>query len=70
MVVQTHYALIGEKKYAQAWALWSDGGRASGMSVEDFVRSFDKYASYNAQIERPGPHRRGCGIACSWRCRW
>lgn len=53
-VVQTYYALIGEKKYAQAWALWSDGGRASGMSVEDFVRSFDKYASYNAQIGGPG----------------
>ncbi|WP_340644242.1 hypothetical protein, partial [Phenylobacterium sp.] len=42
-VVQVYFALIGEKKYAQAWALWGDGGKASGMSQADFVASFDKY---------------------------
>lgn len=53
-VVQTYYALIGEKKYGEAWKLWSDGGKASGMSQAVFVASFDKYASYNAQIGAPG----------------
>lgn len=53
-VVQTYFALIGEKKYADAWRLWSDGGKASGMSAQAFAESFEKYASYNAEIGAPG----------------
>lgn len=53
-VVQTYYALVAEKKYPEAWALWSDGGKASGMAAKDFAASFDKYESYNAQIGAPG----------------
>lgn len=53
-VVQTYFALVADKKYPQAWNLWSDGGKASGMSVKDFATSFDKYASYNAEIGAPG----------------
>src|ERR1700752_4397879 len=29
-VVQTYFAHLGAKAYAQAWALWRDGGKASG----------------------------------------
>jgi hypothetical protein len=54
-VVQTYYALIGEGKYAQAWALWGYDGKASGQpSAEAFAKSFDRYAQYNAQIGAPG----------------
>ena len=53
-VVQTYFALVADKKYAEAWNLWSDGGKASGMSAGDFAASFDKYASYNAEIGAPG----------------
>jgi hypothetical protein len=54
-VVQTYYALIGEGKYAQAWALWGYDGKASGQpSAEAFARSFDRYVQYNAQIGAPG----------------
>lgn len=53
-VVQTYFALIGEKKYGEAWNLWSDGGKASGMTAQAFAASFDKYASYNAEIGAPG----------------
>lgn len=53
-VVQTYYALIGEKKYAEAWTLWSDGGKASGQSQAAFVDSFKAYHSYNAQVGGPG----------------
>lgn len=53
-VVQTYFALIGAKKYAEAWRLWSDGGKASGMTAQAFAASFDKYASYNAEIGAPG----------------
>jgi len=53
-VVQTYFALIGEKKYADAWALWADGGKASGMSAAAFADSFAAYDSYAAQIGAPG----------------
>ena len=53
-VTQTYYALIGEGKYGEAWALWGDGGKASGLSQAAFTRSFDRYASYNAEIGAPG----------------
>jgi membrane-bound inhibitor of C-type lysozyme len=60
-VVQTYFALIGEKKYAEAWKLWSDDGKASGMTAQAFAASFDKYASYNAQIGAPGDVEGGAG---------
>ena len=53
-VVQTYFALVGEKKYAEAWTLWGDGGKASGMSQADFVASFDKYSQYHGGVGAPG----------------
>ena len=53
-VVQTYFALIGEKKYAEAWSLWSDGGKASGLTQAEFVASFDKYAQYSGNVGAPG----------------
>ncbi|MDO8801692.1 hypothetical protein [Phenylobacterium sp.] len=53
-VVQTYFALIGEKKYAQAWALWGDGGKASGMTAEQFAASFDQYSQYHGNVGAPG----------------
>ncbi|MBX3485040.1 MliC family protein [Phenylobacterium sp.] len=54
-VVQTYYAHIGQRAYAGAWALWSDGGKASGYpTAEAFAKSFDRYAQYDAQIGGPG----------------
>lgn len=60
-VVQTYYALIGEGKYRQAWALWDDGGKASGMSAPAFAASFDKYSEYHADIGAPGAIDAGAG---------
>ncbi|PSJ38419.1 hypothetical protein [Allosphingosinicella deserti] len=53
-VVQTYFALLEGGKYGDAWRLWSDGGRASGMSREAFAASFGKYSEYHAQIGAPG----------------
>lgn len=54
-VVQTYYAHIGQKAYGQAWALWSDGGKASGYpTAAGFAQSFERYAQYNAQVGGPG----------------
>lgn len=53
-VVQTYYALLGDKKYAEAFKLWSDGGKASGQTAKAFAAGFDKYESYNAEVGAPG----------------
>ncbi|MES3029729.1 MAG: MliC family protein [Pseudomonadota bacterium] len=60
-VVQTYFALLADKKFGEAQNLWSDGGKASGMSAQDFAASFGKYASYNAQIGTPGEIEGGAG---------
>ncbi|WEJ97824.1 MAG: MliC family protein [Candidatus Sphingomonas phytovorans] len=60
-VVQTYYALLGEGKYRQAWALWDDGGKASGMSADAFAASFARYSEYHANIGAPGEVDAGAG---------
>lgn len=53
-VVRDYYALLESGRYGEAWALWSDGGRASEMSREAFADSFAKYAGYHAEVGEPG----------------
>jgi hypothetical protein len=53
-VVQTYYALLESGRYRDAWALWSDGGKASGMDADAFAASFAKYSEYHAQVGAPG----------------
>ena len=60
-VVQTYYALIGEGKYAEAWTLWGDGGKASGQTADAFVASFAKYSEYHANVGAPGREDAGAG---------
>ena len=62
-VVQTYFALIGEKKYAEAWALWGDGGKASGMSQAEFAASFDRYAQHYGNVGAPGQIEGAAGSA-------
>ena len=60
-VVQTYFALIEAGKYRQAWALWRDGGKGSGLSAPAFAQSFAKYAEYHAEIGAPGRVDAGAG---------
>lgn len=60
-VVQSYFALIEAGKYREAWQLWSDGGKESGMSPKAFSESFAKYASYHANIGAPGRIDAGAG---------
>ena len=53
-VVETYYGLLEAGRYAEAWRLWSDGGRASGMSRDQFAASFARYREYHARIGAPG----------------
>ena len=58
-IVQTYYALIGEGKYAQAFAL-RDG--ASGpKTAAEFAASFAPYSEYHANVGAPGPVDAGAG---------
>lgn len=52
-VAQTYFALLTEKKYAEAWKLWSDGGKASGESQAAFAERMSKFIQYNAQVGGP-----------------
>ena len=45
---------VATKRYRDAYALWSDNGRASGMSLAQFGDSFAKYAAYDCHIGEPG----------------
>lgn len=60
-VVQTYYALLEARNYRQAWRLWDDDGRASGMTAEAFAASFAKYRVYHASIGAPGRIDAGAG---------
>lgn len=60
-LVKRYYALIEHKDYAQAWALWEDVGKASGMTAQAFAASFDKYSDYRAQVGAPGAIDAGAG---------
>jgi hypothetical protein len=60
-VVQHYYALLESGRYRQAWQLWGDGGKASGMSADAFAASFDKYKEYHANIGAPGRIDAGAG---------
>ncbi|PVX27952.1 hypothetical protein [Sphingomonas pokkalii] len=60
-IVQTYYALIEARRYAEAWALWSDGGRASGGDAAQFAARFAPYSEYHANIGAPGQIEAGAG---------
>ncbi|MGN6375990.1 MAG: MliC family protein [Sphingomonas sp.] len=60
-LVQTYYALIEAGKYRRAWALWGDGGKASGKTPAEFAQGFRPYADYHARIGTPGRVDAGAG---------
>jgi len=60
-VVQTYYALIGEAKYRDAWALWGGKGAESGQSANAFAASFARYSEYHANVGGPGAINAGAG---------
>ncbi|MDR6993008.1 hypothetical protein [Luteimonas sp. 3794] len=53
-VIRTYYAAINAVDYARAYALWSDGGRASGQSPEQFAAGFGDTSVVMVDIGTPG----------------
>jgi hypothetical protein len=54
-VARTYYALIGARRFAEAWRLLADGAAPRGASAADFAAAFADYAEYHASVGAPGP---------------
>jgi hypothetical protein len=63
-LLKKYHALIGQKRYSEAWALWGHDGADSRMTAAEFAASFEKYASYGAKLGEPG------GIDAGMMQRW
>lgn len=53
-VIRTYYAAINALDYSRAYALWSDGGRASGQSPDQFAAGFGNTSVVMVDIGAPG----------------
>ena len=53
-VVETYYALLDEGRYAEARALWGDGGTRSGKTETQFAAGFAATAETHAEVGVPG----------------
>lgn len=45
---------LANKKFSEAYAMWSDRGRASGLSREEFTARLVKYRSFDCYLGTPG----------------
>ncbi|MGQ4583743.1 hypothetical protein [Lysobacter sp. F60174L2] len=53
-VVRAYYDAINGGSYGRAYALWSDGGKASGQSPQQFADGFDDTAEVSVEVMPPG----------------
>ena len=55
-VLQTYGALLEERKFGQAWAMWGGGGDGdtNGMTRDQFAAAFSKYRDIHAEVGKPG----------------
>ncbi len=56
-VLKVYYAMLAARQYPDAW-VWRDERESSAPQTEGaFASSFDRYASYSAQVGEPGAPR-------------
>ena len=53
-VIHDYYRAIDGLDYAHAWSLWSDGGRSSGQSPQQFADGFANTAHVTVETGQPG----------------
>lgn len=53
-VVRNYYAAINARDFNRAYVQWSDGGRSSGQSPDQFANGFSRTAGITAEIGEPG----------------
>lgn len=54
-VIRAYYAAINAHRYREAYYLWSDSGRASNQTLEEFTRGFADTRSVSVSPGDPGP---------------
>ena len=52
-VTQMFGGLLEQRKFADAYRLWSDNGRASGLTEAQFVAAYSKYAEIHSEVGKP-----------------
>jgi len=60
-VVRDYYAAINGGDFARAYALWADGGRASGQSAAQFASGFADTTGISIEVMPPGRVDAGAG---------
>lgn len=53
-VIRDYYAAINVGDFGRAHALWSDGGRASGQSPQQFAAGFAETTGVSVELQAPG----------------
>lgn len=46
--------LLEQRNFADARKLWSDGGRASGLTEAEFIALYEKYGEIHFEVGAPG----------------
>lgn len=54
-VLQDYYAAINQRDFQRAWSSWSDDGRSSGQTAQQFADGFSNTAQVMLQAGMPGP---------------
>lgn len=60
-VIRDYYRAIDGLDYAHAWSLWSDGGRSSGQSPQQFADGFANTAHVTVETGQPGDMEAAAG---------
>ncbi len=62
-VLQQFGGLLEQRRFGEAYRLWSDGGRASGLTEAQFIDAYDKYAEIHSEVGAPGEMEGAAGSA-------
>jgi hypothetical protein len=62
-VLQQFGGLLEQRRFGEAYRLWSDGGRTSGLTEAQFLAAYDKYAEIHSEVGAPGKMEGAAGSA-------
>jgi len=60
-VIRDYYGAINSGDFGRAYALWSDGGRASGQSPQQFAAGFADTTGVSVEMQAAGAVEAGAG---------
>ncbi len=60
-LVRDYYAAINARQFQRAYALWSDGGQASGQTAQQFADGFAGTREVSVELGAPGRQDAGAG---------